>query len=84
MLLYYITPPAWGLFILLRWGIFYLYPSDLAIQKTAGHYLCLLLFIPYVLYIISAIQHIRHFREERHLLLAATIYILLYYTLATL
>lgn len=79
-LLYYVTPLAWGMCLLWRWGIFYLYPDDLAMQKQAGFCVVLLL-IPYVLYIISAIHHIRNFRKERNLLLLSTAYILLYYFL---
>lgn len=76
--LYYFTPLVWALFLLLRWVAFYLYPSDLGIQKMAGVYLGVLLVIPYVLYIVCAIRHIRHFRQERVHLLISTIYIVVF------
>lgn len=83
-MLYYITPLAWGGFLLLRWSAFYLYSDDLAIQRQGGVCGVVLLFIPYVLYIVNVIQHIRHFREEKKSLLVSTIYILLYHILISL
>lgn len=83
-MLYFITPLVWGVYLLLRWRTFSLYPDDLAIQREGGVCGVVLLSIPYVLYIVSAIQHIRHFREEKKSLLVSTIYILLYGALVSL